>query len=64
MIEFVREYGVKDADGEIIWFSEGRPDDSLPDALYYLDTFSAEGASLMERLVTPGREVNHVRFRS
>ena len=59
MIEFVCEYGVKDVHGVVDWFSDGRPEDSLPDALYFLDTFSAEGASLMERLVTKGREVNH-----
>lgn len=58
------EYGVRNEDGEVIWFSDGRLEDSLPDALHYLDTFNDEGVALMERAVSAGWEVNHVRFRS
>lgn len=56
-----REYGVKDADGEIVWFVEDSSEYSLSEALRYFDSFNEGDAVLMRRLVSPGREVDHVR---
>ena len=58
-----REYGVKDLQGETVWFSDDSSRYSLSEALWYFDSFNEGDAVLMRRLVSPGREVDHVRFR-
>ena len=58
-----REYGVKDSQGETVWFVEDSSEYSLSEALWYFDSFNEGDAVLMRRLVSPGREVDHVRVR-
>ena len=61
---FTREYGVKDLRGETVWFSDDSSGYSLSEALWYLDSFNKDEATLMSRLVSHGREEDHVRLRS
>ena len=60
---FSREYGVKDSRGETVWFSDDSSGYSLSEALWYLDSFNEDEATLMSRLVSHGREEDHVRLR-
>lgn len=60
---FSREYGVKDSRGETVWFSDDSSGYSLSEALWYLDSFNEGEATLMSRLVSHGREEDHVRLR-